>query len=273
MLWLPILLLITFINYIHVGTSLIVENLHKSYGDVKAVNGLSFQVEEGMIYGLLGPNGAGKTTTLNVVSGVLERDSGRVLVYGYDPAVNERKVKSLIGYVPEEQALYESLTPREFFEFVASVRGMDKSLASERVKLLVDAFSLQEYFETPIISLSMGTRQKVSIISALIHKPSLLILDEPFIGLDARTVAIMKGIIREHVKEGGSVLFSTHIMEVAEKICTKIGIIHRGRLVAEGSVLELTSMVEAPNLEKIFLKVTGEEEEVSRIIRGLDESL
>ena len=252
---------------------LIVEELYKSYGNVRALDGLTFTVDKGSIYGLLGPNGAGKTTTLNIISGILDRDSGKVQVYGFDPSIDGLKVKSLIGYVPEEQALYESLTPREFFEFVASVRGLDKDLAQQRVKLLVEAFDLQKYFDSPIISLSMGTRQKVSIISALIHSPRLLVLDEPFIGLDARTVAIMKGIIREHVKNGGTVLFSTHIMEVAEKICTKVGIIHKGRLVAEGSVEELTGMVKASDLEEIFLKVTGEEDEVSRIIAGLEESL
>jgi len=252
---------------------LIVEELYKSYGNVRALDGLTFTVDKGSIYGLLGPNGAGKTTTLNIISGILDRDGGKVQVYGFDPSIDGRKVKSLIGYVPEEQALYESLTPREFFEFVASVRGLDKDLAQRRVKLLVEAFDLQKYFDSPIISLSMGTRQKVSIISALIHSPRLLVLDEPFVGLDARTVAIMKGIIREHVKNGGTVLFSTHIMEVAEKICTKVGIIHKGRLVAEGSVEELTGMVKASDLEEIFLKVTGEEDEVSRIIAGLEESL
>ncbi len=252
---------------------LIVEKLYKSYGNVRALDGLTFMVEEATVYGLLGPNGAGKTTTLNIVSGILDRDDGLVQVYGLDPASDGQKVKSIIGYVPEEQALYESLTPREFFEFIASVRGLDRNLTRQRVKLLVEAFDLQKYFDSPIISLSMGTRQKVSIISPLIHSPRLLVLDEPFIGLDARTVAILKGIIREHVRNGGSVLFSTHIMEVAEKICTKVGIIHRGRLVAEGSVEELTSMVKASDLEEIFLKVTGEEEEVSRIIAGLEESL
>lgn len=252
---------------------LIVEELYKSYGNVRALDGLTFTVDKGSIYGLLGPNGAGKTTTLNIISGILDRDGGKVQVYGFDPSIDGRKVKSLIGYVPEEQALYESLTPREFFEFVASVRGLDKDLAQQRVKLLVEAFDLQKYFDSPIISLSMGTRQKVSIISALIHSPRLLVLDEPFVGLDARTVAIMKGIIREHVKNGGTVLFSTHIMEVAEKICTKVGIIHKGKLVAEGSVEELTGMVKASDLEEIFLKVTGEEDEVSRIIAGLEESL
>lgn len=250
--------------------AVVVENLTVAYGSFIAVDNLSFRVRRGEIYGLLGPNGAGKTSTLKAIVGVLEPRSGNVWIFG-NSLSDEREVKNLIGYVPEEVILLDSLTPREFFEFVASVRGISKDFVDSRLSRLLRAFDIIEYFDSPIVTLSMGTKQKVAIISALLHEPPLLILDEPLIGLDARSSKIFKELLAYHVKKGGAVIFSTHIMEVAEKLCTRVGIINKGRLVGEGTVSELRKILRAEgSLEDIFLKVTEQEEGVKEIVKALE---
>ncbi|MEM2319806.1 MAG: ABC transporter ATP-binding protein [Candidatus Bathyarchaeia archaeon] len=248
-----------------------VENLIVTYGRTTAVDNLSFQVKPGEIYGLLGPNGAGKSSTLKVLVGILEPNYGKVEVFG-NPISREAEVKKLIGYVPEETTLIESLTPREFFEFVASVRGLNMEVNSKLSKL-VSAFELNEYFDTPLAALSMGNKRKVAVIAALLHDPPLLILDEPLIGLDARSSKILKELMVHHAEKGGAVVFSTHIMEIAEKICHKVGIINRGRLVGEGTVDELRQLIRSAesSLEDIFLKVTQQEEGLKELIAALEE--
>jgi len=248
------------------------ENLVVAYGSVVAVNGLTFQVRRGEVYGLLGPNGAGKTSTIKVLAGVLEPKSGYVEVFGH-PISDEVIVKSLIGYVPENIVLLDSLTPREFFEFIASVRKLDSKTANLRLSQLVSAFDFKEYFDTPIAALSMGAKQKVAVIAAFLHNPPLLVLDEPLNGLDARSSRILKELIMIHTRRGGAAIFSTHIMEVAERLCTRVGIINRGRLVGEGTVDELKMLVKSVggSLEDVFLKVTEQEDSVREIIRALEE--
>lgn len=251
-----------------------VENLVKHYGNIVALNGISFQIKRGEIYGLLGPNGAGKTTTLKIVAGLLEPTSGIVNVLGLNPVSDPVGVKKLIGYVPENPMLYESLTPKEFFEFVLSIRRLDYIMANERLSRLIEAFGLIEYMNQPISSLSMGTKQKIAIIAALVHNPLLLILDEPLNGLDARSSRILKELLNFHVANGGSVLFSTHIMEVAEHICSRVGIIHKGLIVAEGTVSELREKIHGAgaSLEEIFLKVTEQDEAIAEIVKALKEA-
>jgi len=251
--------------------AVIVENLVVTYGLVVAVDGLSFRVNRGEIYGLLGPNGAGKSSTLKVLAGILEPNCGKVEIFGR-PISEEIDVKKLIGYVPEETILLESLTPREFFEFIASVRGLGEEVNSRLSKMAV-AFKLTEYFDTPIATLSMGTKRKVSVIAAFLHEPPLLILDEPLMGLDARSSKILKELIARHTKRGGAVIFSTHIMEIAEKMCDRVGIINRGKLVGEGTVDELRKLVRGAegSLEEIFLKVTEQEAGIREIIDALEE--
>ncbi|MEM2337509.1 MAG: ABC transporter ATP-binding protein [Candidatus Bathyarchaeia archaeon] len=248
-----------------------VEGLCVMYGSIRAVDGLCFKVKCGEIYGLLGPNGAGKSSTLKVLAGLLEPTYGTIEIFG-KPISEEVEVKRLIGYVPEETVLLESLTPREFFEFVASVRKLGKEVNSRLYKL-VSAFELAEYFDTPIATLSMGTKRKVSVIAALLHEPSLLILDEPLIGLDARASKILKELIVHHASRGGAVIFSTHIMEVAEKICHRVGIINKGKLVGEGTVNELRQLIRSAegSLEDIFLKVTQQENGIRDLIAALEE--
>jgi len=251
----------------------------KNYGSVAALSGLDLRVMPGEVYGLLGPNGAGKTTMLRIITGLTEPTSGSVRVMGYDPTVNPLEVKSAIGYVPENSVLYESLTPRDLFEFVASIRRIDPRVVNERTGRLASAFGLGDYYDSPIATLSMGTRQKVSVIASLLHEPPLLLLDEPLNGLDARSSRILKDLISFHAQSrGGGVLFSTHIMEVAERICTRIGIIYQGRIVAEGSLDELRQEASGreqggqATLEEVFLKLTHEEEEVAETVKALREA-
>ncbi|MBC7130863.1 ABC transporter ATP-binding protein, partial [Candidatus Bathyarchaeota archaeon] len=223
------------------------------------------------VYGLLGPNGAGKSSTLKVLVGVLEPTYGMVKIYG-KPVSDEIEVKKMIGYVAEETTLLESLTPREFFEFIASVRGLGREVNARLSKLAL-AFELTEYFDTPIAALSMGNKRKVAIIAALLHEPKLLILDEPLIGLDARSSRILKELIAHHALNGGAVIFSTHIMEIAEKVCSRVGIIHKGHLVGEGTVGELRQLIRSAegSLEDIFLKVTQQETGITELINALEE--
>jgi ABC-2 type transport system ATP-binding protein len=249
-----------------------VEGLIVSYGSFVAVENLSFTVKNGEIYGLLGPNGAGKTTTIKVLVGVLEPRSGKVEIYN-TPLSDEVAAKSQIGYVPEEVVLLDSLTPREFLEFVASIRRLSKDTLNSKLERYISAFELKQYFDTPIAALSMGNKQKVAIVAALLHDPKLLILDEPLIGLDARSSKILKELITFHAKKGGAVIFSTHIMEVAEKLCTKVGIINKGKIVGEGTVDDLRKLVRSAegSLEDIFLKVTEQEAGMQDIIKALEE--
>jgi ABC-2 type transport system ATP-binding protein len=249
-----------------------VEGLVVSYGSFVAVEDLSFTVKDGEIYGLLGPNGAGKTSTIKVLVGVLEPLSGKIEIYNTSLS-DEVAVKSQIGYVPEEVVLLDSLTPREFLEFVASIRHLKGETVNSKLERYVSALELKQYFDIPIAALSMGNKQKVAIIAALLHEPKLLILDEPLIGLDARSSKILKELIVFHAKKGGAVIFSTHIMEVAEKLCTKVGIINKGKIVGEGTVDDLRKLVRSAegSLEDIFLKVTEQEAGMQDIIKALEE--
>jgi ABC-2 type transport system ATP-binding protein len=251
-----------------------VTNLTKVFGSVKALDGLNLKVFPGEIYGLLGPNGAGKSTTIKVVAGLLEPTSGEVRVVGFDPVRNPVEVKSKIGYVAENPVMYESLSPRDFFEFVASVRKLNRVSANKMVTQLAEAFDMAQYFDSPIATLSMGTKQKVAVIASLLHKPPLLLLDEPLNGLDAKSSRILKDLMSFHTQSGGAVLFSTHIMEVAERICTRIGIIYQGKVLAEGTLEELRKMAggKDASLEDVFLRLINEETEVADTVRTLREA-
>jgi ABC-2 type transport system ATP-binding protein len=253
--------------------------LSKQYGHLKALSNLNLTLAPGEIYGLLGPNGAGKSTLIKIIAGLLTPTSGSLKVMGLDPLVDPTGVKSMIGYVSENSTLYDSLTPRDFFEFVSSIRGTDPKMTAEKIKTLIPAFGIDLYFDSPIATLSMGTKQKISIIAALLHEPPLLLLDEPLNGLDARSSRIVKDIISLHAqKNHGAVLFSTHIMEVAENVCDKIGIIHQGKIVAEGSLEDLRREARSSSedqgassetLEEVFLKLTHEEEEIQETLKTL----
>ena len=248
--------------------------LTKQFGSVQALTGLNFRVLPGEIYGLLGPNGAGKTTTIKAIIGLVEPTSGWVKVGGFDPAKNPIQVKSKIGYVAEKPILYESLSSRDFLEFVASTRKIDQTSVNRIVAQLGDAFDMAKYFDAPIATLSTGMKQKVALIASFVHQPPVLLLDEPLSGLDAKSSRIVKDLLSLHAQKSGAILFSTHIMEVAEHICTRIGIIYQGKIIAEGTLdqLKTKTQTKSETLEEVFLKLTNEEKEIADKTRLLGEA-
>ncbi|MDQ1279516.1 MAG: transporter protein [Thermoproteota archaeon] len=251
-----------------------VSALSKWFGSFVALDNLSLHVMPGEVFGLLGPNGAGKTTAIKVIMGLVEASSGKISICGFDPLSSSVEVKARIGYVAENPIVYESLSPRDFFEFVVSMRRIDQAVANRIVSQLANAFDLAQYFDSPIATLSMGLKQKVALIASFIHQPPILLLDEPLNGLDARSSRIVKDLLSLHAQRGGAVLFSTHIMEVAEQVCTRIGIIDHGKVVAEGTLEQLRTRTEdeSSTLEEIFLKLTNEEAAVADTTRVLREA-
>jgi ABC-2 type transport system ATP-binding protein len=248
--------------------------LTKQFGPVQAIIDLNLKIMPGEIYGLLGPNGAGKTTTIKTLLGLLEPTSGWVKIAGLDPIKDPEKVKANIGYVAENPIVYDSLSPRDFLEFVASIRKIDQSASNEMITDLATAFDMSQYFDSPMATLSLGMKQKVVLIASLMHQPPVLLLDEPLNGLDAKSSRIVKDLVSFHTEKGGAVLFSTHIMEVAQNICSRIGIIHRGRLIAEGTLDQLRGQTEGKGgtLEEVFLKLTHEESAVADTTKMLREA-
>jgi ABC-2 type transport system ATP-binding protein len=233
----------------------------KSYnrGKVKAVDDLTLTVKPGEIFGFLGPNGAGKTTTIKMIVGLLRPDSGRITVEGFDVATDALKAKQVTTYVPDFPAIYERLTGLEYLNFIGDVYGVQKSERLERIDKWLEIFELAPAVTNPIQSYSHGMKQKIVLIAALLPAPRVMVLDEPLVGLDPRAAHQLKEMFHEHCDDGKTLFFSTHIMEVAEKLCDRIGIIHRGRLVASGTMEELKAIdrTEAgQSLEEIFLEVT-----------------
>jgi ABC-2 type transport system ATP-binding protein len=250
-----------------------VDRLTITYGDRTAVRDLSFEVRPGEIYGLLGSNGAGKSSTIKSVVGLVRPAGGGVAVFGHDPVSDGVAAKERIGYVPETSLLYESLTPHEFLEFVASVRRLPREATVARAGALVTAFRLEEEYDQPIATLSNGTRQKVLLVAALLHQPPLLVLDEPLNHLDPRAVRLMKDLLAQYVRGGErGILFSTHAMEVAEQLCDRVAILDHGLLRAEGSLAALRERVARgdASLEEIFLGLTQEEEGVRAALAALE---
>jgi ABC-2 type transport system ATP-binding protein len=250
-----------------------VSELTKQFGSVQALAGLNLRVLPGEIYGLLGPNGAGKTTAIKAIIGLVEPTSGWVKVGGFNSTKYPIEVKSRIGYVSENPILYESLSSRDFLEFVASIRKIDQTSVNRIVAQLGDALDMAKYFDAPIATLSTGMKQKVALIVSLVHQPPVLLLDEPLSGLDAKSSRIVKELLSLHAKRGGAVLFSTHIMEVAEHLCTRIGIIYQGKIIAEGTLDQLKTKTgnKSETLEEVFLKLTHEETDVADKTRLLGE--
>jgi ABC-2 type transport system ATP-binding protein len=249
------------------------ENLTKRFDTTLALNGLNLQIFPGEIYGLLGPNGAGKTTALKAILGLIQPTSGNISINGFDPVTQSIDVKSMVGYVAEKPILYESLSARDLLEFVASIRKIDSVVLNRKIEKLGEAFEIGDYFDSPIATLSTGMKQKIAIISSLIHQPLVLLLDEPLSGLDAKSSRIVKDLLVMHTQKGGSVLFSTHIMEVAENICTRIGIIDKGKIIAEGTLDQLRSKSSnsKKSLEEIFLALTNNEYDLEKRNRLLVE--
>ncbi len=252
-----------------------ISGLSKQFGSVRALAGLDLRVMPGEIYGLLGPNGTGKTTTIRIITGLIEPTSGWVKVVDFDPVKHSIEVKSRIGYVAENPILYESLSPRDFLEFVVSMRKIDQASANQRITNLASAFDMAQYFDSPIATLSMGMKQKVALIAALVHQPPVLLLDEPLNGLDAKSSRIVKDLVSLHAERGGAVLFSTHTMEVAEHVCTRIGIIHKGKVIADGTMDQLRTKTggKKETLEEVLLELTDEEVQVADATKMLGEAI
>ncbi|KXB05303.1 3-dehydroquinate dehydratase [candidate division MSBL1 archaeon SCGC-AAA382A13] len=248
-----------------------IHDLWKDYNSKTALRGIDLEIEEGEIFGLLGPNGSGKSTLMRTILGITKPTKGKVRVNNVDPSESETEVKKMVGYVPESPHLYESLSPREFFEFIGSVRGVPTD-SLERVERLIDAFEIKDEVNNDIGSLSFGMRQKVSIIAALIHNPKVLILDECMNGLDPKSVRVLKEFLNSFSERKGTVVYSTHVLEVAEKMCDRVAILRKGNVEAVGSVEELREILKSQSLEDVFFKVT-EEEDFEPIIRALEETL
>ncbi len=237
-----------------------ITSLSKSYnkGAVKAVDDLNLSVKNGEIFGFLGPNGAGKTTTIKMMVGLLKPDSGSVLINGHSITEDPLTVKKSVSFVPDSPEVYEKLTGIEYLNFMGNVYAVPAEVRSKRLTYLLDLFSLTDAVGDLIQSYSHGMRQKIVLVGAMLHEPELFILDEPMVGLDPRSSNNLKNYMRDHCKEGKTVFFSTHVLEVAEKLCDRIGIIHQGRLIACGTMEELKSLAaNRESLENIFLELTA----------------
>jgi ABC-2 type transport system ATP-binding protein len=246
-------------------------NLVKKYGDKLAVNNVSFSVPGGEVFGFLGPNGAGKTTTIKVIVGLLQPTSGKVNVGGYDIQAQPLQAKAASGYVPDTPNLYAKLSGRELLRFVGDLYNLEPQRVAQRTDELLKVLDLAEAADNTIDSYSHGMQQKASLAAALMHDPKVLVLDEPTVGLDPKSARLIKDLLRQMAERGAAVFLSTHILEIAERMCDRIGIINKGELVAVGTMAELRSLGKAgeTSLEDIFLGLTGgaEEAELAEILR------
>ncbi len=227
-----------------------IEHLSKSYGNKKAVDDLSLHIQKGEIYGFIGHNGAGKTTTLKACCGILECEEGEIYVDGISMRENPILCKEKIAYIPDNPDLYVFMTGMQFLHFVADVFHVSVNARAERIQKYADAFELTQELALPIAGYSHGMKQKLAVISALLHDPKLIIMDEPFVGLDPKAAHTLKELMREICDNGGAIFFSTHVLEVAEKLCDKIAIIKNGKLIKEGTMDEVKGDT---SLENVFL--------------------
>ena len=229
-----------------------IEHLTKSYGDKKAVDDLSINIRPGEIYGFIGHNGAGKTTTIKACCGILQYDSGEIYIDGVSIKDKPLECKAKLAYIPDNPDLYEFMTGIQFLNFIADIFSVSAADRQSRIKKYADAFELTSDLAQPVSAYSHGMKQKLAIISALIHDPKLIIMDEPFVGLDPKASHLLKGIMREICSGGGAIFFSTHVLEVAEKLCDKVAIIKDGRLIKSGTMDEVKGDA---SLETVFLEL------------------
>lgn len=240
--------------------AIICEDLTKSFGTYPVLKGISLSVERGELYGFLGPNGAGKTTTIKILAGLLLPSSGRVQVAGHDVVADPYEVKRRVGYVPDHAFLYDKLTGTEFLEFVGHLYGLDAAAVRWQSADLIERFDLADWMVELVEAYSHGMRQKLALIAALLHRPEVLIIDEPMMGLDPRSVRRVKTLLRELTAQGQTVFLSTHTLEVAEELCTRVAIIHGGGIIAQGTIEDLRTQAvqDDGSLEAIFLRLTEE---------------
>ena len=233
-----------------------IENLTKKFGDKKAVDSLSLHIEPGEIYGFIGHNGAGKTTTIKSIVGILKFDEGEILVDGMSVKENPIECKKKIAYIPDNPDLYEFMTGISYLNFIADIYNVSSQDRTERIKKYGDLLELTDDLAQPISAYSHGMKQKLAIISAWIHNPKLIIMDEPFVGLDPKSSHILKEMMRDVCDKGGAIFFSTHVLEVAEKLCDKIAIIKNGQLIKSGTMEEVKG---DESLEAVFLEIEAEQ--------------
>jgi ABC-2 type transport system ATP-binding protein len=235
-------------------------NLTKRYGSFTAVNGIDLQVPRGELFGFLGPNGAGKTTTLRMIAGILRPTGGTVHIGGIDISAEPIAAKSKLGYIPDRPFIYEKLTGVEFLRFVAGLYNQEGAQVEHRARELLALFDLEEWQNELVESYSHGMRQKLIISSAFVHRPEVIVVDEPMVGLDPKAARILKDLFREYTRRGHTIMMSTHTLEVAQTMCDRIAIIQAGVIRACGTMTELRANAEAgaTGLEDIFLKLTGE---------------
>ena len=232
-----------------------IEHLTKAYGEKKAVDDLSLHIVPGEIYGFIGHNGAGKTTTLKSVAGILQFDEGEITIDGISIKENPLECKRRFAYIPDNPDLYDYMTGIKYLNFIADIFGVGAGERQERIRKYADAFELAADLAQPIAAYSHGMKQKLAIISAWLHEPKLILMDEPFVGLDPKAAHLLKEMMREMCDEGGAIFFSTHVLEVAEKLCDKVAIIKSGRLIRSGTMEEVKG---DESLEDVFLELEGE---------------
>ena len=232
-----------------------IEGLTKTYGEKKAVDELSLHIRPGEIYGFIGHNGAGKTTTLKSVAGILGFDKGKIFINGSSIMKNPVECKRQLAYIPDNPDLYDFMSGIKYLNFVADIFVVSSGERQEKIRKYADVFELTKDLAQPISSYSHGMKQKLAVISAWIHSPRLIIMDEPFVGLDPKAAFKLKEMMREHCDNGGAIFFSTHVLEVAEKLCDKVAIIKQGRLIKSGTMEEVRG---DESLEEVFLELEAE---------------
>ena len=246
------------------------KNLSKRYGVIRAVDDVTFRVKPGEILGYLGPNGAGKTTTIKILAGLLEPTSGSIFYQGEDVCRKMTAFKKIIGYVPEEPAVYPHLSALEYLELVGRLRGLPEKLLEKKITGLLEVFQLSTDMYSPISTYSKGMTQKVLLAAALLHDPEVLLLDEPLAGLDVATSLVIKDLLKELAQKGKIIIFSSHILEVVEKICSRVIIIHQGKVVADDEVANLRSLMKLPSLEAVFSQLVVKENPEEKARRLLE---
>ena len=232
-----------------------IQHLTKTYGDKKAVDDLTLHIAPGEIYGFIGHNGAGKTTTLKSVVGILQFDAGTITIDGADIKADPLACKRKLAYIPDNPDLYDYMTGIKYLNFIADVFGVDAQTRRERIRTYADTFELTGDLAQPIAAYSHGMKQKLAIIAAWLHAPRLIVMDEPFVGLDPKAAHTLKGMMRQVCDNGGAIFFSTHVLEVAEKLCDKVALIKGGRLIRSGTMEEVKG---DDSLEEVFLELEGE---------------
>ncbi len=232
-----------------------INNLTKTYGEKRAVDSLSLHIAPGEIYGFIGHNGAGKTTTLKAVAGILQFDEGEIKIGGVSVKDDPLACKKMLAYIPDNPDIYEFMTGIKYLNFIADIFGVGTKEREERIRKYADLFELTKDLAEPVSAYSHGMKQKLAIISAWLHEPKLIIMDEPFVGLDPKAAHILKGMMREFCDRGNAIFFSTHVLEVAEKLCDKVAIIKGGKLIRSGTMEEVRG---DDSLEEVFLELEGE---------------